>query len=246
MTRLLLISAVLFLDSSHLPAPIALAWGHTGFRRRIALAHKVKYIAVPLIVLALTTLTVPVTLIFWPGFHPVIGRRVGAALDRNVVNPFTITLTLFMLWNFYHYGSQNFGLWRLWRRGRGRRRLQRASCVGGTIAGMIALPRIAPVLLPFEVLLHGLPAIWLAAKASRRPILFWLAMLLIGAIITGALVAGVLYGSLAIAMVAVATRVGLGLVHFLYDRWVWRLSDPRVWTIIGGDIFSPQHNPFRV
>jgi hypothetical protein len=32
-------------------------------------------------------------------------------------------------------------------------------------------------------------------------------------------------------------RIGLGFVHFLYDRWVYKLSDPQVRAIIGRDIF---------
>lgn len=43
------------------------------------------------------------------------------------------------------------------------------------------------------------------------------------------------------AMGAVGFRLGLGLVHFLYDRWVWKLSDPQVRATIGADLFrAPQ------
>jgi hypothetical protein len=31
-----------------------------------------------------------------------------------------------------------------------------------------------------------------------------------------------------VMMTIVALRIGLGFVHFLYDRWVYRLSDPQV------------------
>ena len=36
----------------------------------------------------------------------------------------------------------------------------------------------------------------------------------------------------------VGFRLGLGFVHFLYDRWVYKLSDPQVRAAIWGDIFS--------
>jgi hypothetical protein len=34
-------------------------------------------------------------------------------------------------------------------------------------------------------------------------------------------------------MTAVALRTGLGFVHFLYDRWVYRFGDPAVRAIVG-------------
>jgi hypothetical protein len=34
---------------------------------------------------------------------------------------------------------------------------------------------------------------------------------------------------------AVGLRIGISFIHFLYDRWIWKLSDPRVRTTIGRD-----------
>jgi len=36
---------------------------------------------------------------------------------------------------------------------------------------------------------------------------------------------------------AVSLRLGLGFVHFLYDRWIWKLSEPDVRAAIGADLF---------
>jgi hypothetical protein len=33
--------------------------------------------------------------------------------------------------------------------------------------------------------------------------------------------------------VVICARMGLGFVHFLYDRWIWKLSDPQVRATIG-------------
>jgi hypothetical protein len=41
-----------------------------------------------------------------------------------------------------------------------------------------------------------------------------------------------------VTMPAVGLRIGLGFVHFLYDRWVYKLSDPQVRAMIGRDIRS--------
>jgi hypothetical protein len=35
-----------------------------------------------------------------------------------------------------------------------------------------------------------------------------------------------------VTMTALALRVGLGFVHFLYDGWIYKLSDPAVRAII--------------
>jgi len=39
--------------------------------------------------------------------------------------------------------------------------------------------------------------------------------------------------------IVVSARLGFGFVHFLYDRWVWKMADPRVRATIGRDLFEP-------
>jgi hypothetical protein len=41
-----------------------------------------------------------------------------------------------------------------------------------------------------------------------------------------------------IVPVIICARIGLGFVHFLYDRWLWKLSDPRVRATIGRDLVA--------
>ncbi len=40
------------------------------------------------------------------------------------------------------------------------------------------------------------------------------------------------------SMIALSIRYGLAFTHFLYDRWLWRLSDPQVRATIGQDLFA--------
>lgn len=82
---------------------------------------------------------------------------------------------------------------------------------------------------------HWLTAIGLAGHASSRPLL-----LSIGAILSGIALFCVLFPDLghfaiptAVAAWAIGFRLGIGVVHFLYDRWVWRLSDPQVRAMVG-------------
>jgi hypothetical protein len=39
--------------------------------------------------------------------------------------------------------------------------------------------------------------------------------------------------------IVVCARLGFGFVHFLYDRWVWKMTDQRVRATIGRDLFAP-------
>lgn len=214
------------------------------------LQRRIKFVAVPVAILVLAVLVVPLTLHFWPTFHPTQGAtftKIRTHVGPELINPFTAMLALFALWNFYHFGSQNFGMWRLWRRGRGNRSLQKVAWVSGTAVGMVGVPIVAPILTSISVwtfgLSHWLVAIGLAARVSRRPILFWVAMLLIGVFLTAALWAGVAYGSLLVGMSVVSLRLGLGYIHFLYDRWLYKFSDAKVRATIGRDIFRLDAGP---
>jgi hypothetical protein len=48
---------------------------------------------------------------------------------------------------------------------------------------------------------------------------------------------GLTTAALYFTVTAVGFRLGLGFVHFLYDRWLYKLSDPPVRATIGRDIF---------
>jgi hypothetical protein len=86
---------------------------------------------------------------------------------------------------------------------------------------------------------HWLVAIGLSSHVSPfRPWVFAGAMFLIGSI-------GFLWlnpsqnGNILRAVpIVVCARVGLGFVHFLYDRWIWKFSNPAVRATIGNDLFG--------
>jgi hypothetical protein len=44
--------------------------------------------------------------------------------------------------------------------------------------------------------------------------------------------------TLSITTVVIASRVSLGFVESLYDRWIWKFSDPEVRATIGKDLFA--------
>jgi hypothetical protein len=108
---------------------------------------------------------------------------------------------------------------------------------------MILLPRavhiqqVAMFAIGFFAFNHSLAAIGISSHvlARRHGLSPWLfAALLLAA---GAVVFWLLFYapgfSIRITMTALALRIGLGFVHFLYDRWVYKLSDPKVRAIVG-------------
>jgi type IV secretory pathway TrbD component len=103
---------------------------------------------------------------------------------------------------------------------------------------------------------HWLVAIGLASHvhANREGVSPWpfaLGLCLAGLLLFAALFVDpvkLLSGGISTAMLsfsaaAVGFRLGLGFVHFLYDRWIWRLSDPQVRATIGRDLFPETRLP---
>jgi type IV secretory pathway TrbD component len=95
---------------------------------------------------------------------------------------------------------------------------------------------------------HWLVAIGLAAhvhandrrRASTLP--FALTLIILGLAVFAMLFirhAAPSPAMLGFTVTAVGLRLGLGFVHFLYDRWIYKLSNPRVRATIGKDIFPP-------
>jgi hypothetical protein len=99
---------------------------------------------------------------------------------------------------------------------------------------------------------HWLVAIGLASHvhgnhAGRSPWLFVLAVMCAGFVLFcllfvdlhRVLSVGLTTATLQFTVVAVGFRLGLGFVHFLYDRWLYKLSDLQVRAIIGRDVLCP-------
>jgi hypothetical protein len=67
------------------------------------------------------------------------------------------------------------------------------------------------------------------------------AMFAAGLIVAGILIFALLFVSLPmltikVTMPAIGLRIGLGFVHFLYDRYLYKFSDPVVRATIGKDM----------
>jgi hypothetical protein len=240
---------LLSINFAHALAPIALAWAHKGFRR-VMLERPAKFVGGPALVIAAGVAAAIVTPMLFPGFRP--GRMVleNARLD-NLAVPLVLWANLYAVWNLYHAGAQNFGFLCLYRRRgfKGRQKaIALATCVVVTVfigheaARLFGVMGVTLFLLGLVTVNHWFAAIGLAAHVhaqyiGRSPLWFIVAVLAVGAGLVWAFYAAML-SSVHMAMMALCLRGALGIWHFLQDRWIWKLSDPRVRATIGRNLFK--------
>jgi len=308
---LLFFSATVSLETGHALAPIVLAWSHGGFRQ-IVLEHKPRYILLPTLIIMGSVLIGGITSLGITDYRP--GPHQMFQID-SWRNPFPIMVWVYILWNAYHFGMQNFGVLSIYRRkweeltllkrqreGSGadlelesvsdtkpevrawdQRQIDKIFCLVMTCIPMatafpisllhnmnlrapcvtlsliatggmllrdfkrgISLPRLVFILtnglalaliwwqsiIGFAVysLNHWLVAIGLSSHvySVRWHWAFVLTMLLVGAVGFFWLIPTANGALLRVIPVFVSARLGLGFAHFLYDRWLWKMTDPRV------------------
>jgi hypothetical protein len=93
---------------------------------------------------------------------------------------------------------------------------------------------------------HWLSAIGIAAHVDgrsrdRSPMIFAAIIMLVGFVVFWLLFWNGQWNwnlrlMMRLSLGVVCLRLGIGFVHFLYDRWVWKLSDPQVRATIGQDL----------
>jgi hypothetical protein len=183
---MILFWGLLLFSTAHAISPIVLAWSHSGFRQ-IAAQHWVKYAAIPIAILIVSTLAA-----YFGGltlgeirFNPdTVSFSTAPPTFENLKNPFMAMTLLYALWNGYHFGMQNFGVMSLYRRRRAeyyrpsQRQIDLMYCCFVCWAAMLMpfIPRLA----------HGLHDVtgWPPSPAfiaCIRPAYFALAALTVGA-----------------------------------------------------------------
>jgi hypothetical protein len=156
-------------------------------------------------------------------------------------------IIVYFVWNIYHFGMQNYGFLRLYWPAVGRSEaMQWAMFITTfiTLFCMVILPekfqdqRLALFFLGAVIINHQLAAIGLASHVwanhhGRNPLWFATASIAAGALLAWV----ILHTPPVVFMIMVGLRVAAGFVHFLYDRWIYKLSDPQVRATIGRDLF---------
>jgi hypothetical protein len=195
-------------EHGHVVSPIVLAWSHPGLRK-IALERPIETMLLPVLAIC-CMLMLPM---WWAG-------------------------AIYWPWNIYHFGAQHYGVGRLlgWR-------TSRWWCVGVTAAIMAG----GPLLIHDEWMRwfflfaidfnHWLVDIGLSSRVSRRWWLFLAAVAALGCIGFTFQAPRTDHNATRAIPWVIQARWGVGIAHFLYSRWVWKLSDPRVRATIGKDLW---------
>jgi hypothetical protein len=213
------------LNHAHLVSPVVVAWSNRGFRR-VMMGRWQKFIILPVSIM-------------------IFGILFSLKFQRHDW-PFEILVGTYILWNAFHFGMQNFGVMVLY----GHRLLGFVYlCV--TILAMAVLPLthgsywMALILTGVFSFNHWMTDIGLSGLVSGRRWLFIGTVLVVGFL--GFLFKTIDCNTMSCQSfmysvpIILGARICLGFVHFLYWRWVWKLSDPQVRATIGRELFRKAH-----
>jgi hypothetical protein len=145
---------------------------------------------------------------------------------------------VYWILNHYHYGSQNYGVCRILGL-----RTSKWLCVIVTSVLMTGpwllhvkwwwWPWFALIVFDFN---HWLVDIGLSSRVSQRWCLFLAAVAALGCIGFAWKVPRIDHIDTWFVPWIIKLRWGIGIAHFLYSRWVWKLSDPQVRATISRDL----------
>jgi hypothetical protein len=320
--RMLTLFGAAILGTAHVISPMCLAWARRD-TRALALSRPAKFIGIPAALLCLAVI-VGIAATGLPSVTGLDFPGVTAARSVDSRNPLVMLAMVYIVWNAYHFGMQNFGVLSIYRmksgaKDAGQRNWDKTFCLvnisaatiipfvphlpfryylflpvqwgiatlalGGIVVMLLrekqtgfSLPRalfiVATALGPFLMLWWGFfaaqiyyrefawfpvwPFVWAFAIISINHYLvsigiaghlfsreqggslpLFVAMVtIVGAVMFAALFIDFRTLTLHITAIAVSLRIGLGFVHFLYDRWLYKLSDPRMRKTIGAVLLA--------
>ena len=224
--RVACFAILLLLETMHVLSPILLAWMNKGFRRMM-LQDTRKYVVLPAAVFLGATLVSIATAAGWTAYDRASGPIHPHATGWD--NPYPILFGVYLVWNYYHFAMQNYGVMRLCGIDPGR--WGKPVAFIGTALGL----KFATLATSAN---HFITDIGLSWRMSGYRAAFLCPLLLLSPI-------AFLWNSptgtkpmLGLVIVLVGMRWGVGFVHFLYSRWVWKLSDPQVRATIGKGLIA--------
>ncbi len=247
-----------FLETGHSLSPIVLAWTHAEFRRRVIYSQPLKFLLWPSLVFSAALAIGIATQAGWTSYSPGPGAS-GQITGWD--NPFPLLVWFYSAWNLYHFAMQDFGVL-MFCTGPAKRRVKRLAClvgligiylaVGGvSVLGFWHLPGLVnawwtgPLMIGAVSVNHWVVDIGLSSRVAKRSWVFIAGVLAVG-VIGFVWIVPTSYGMMIRVVPAIiCARLGLGFVHFLYSRWVWKLGDPQVRATIGKDLFATPPSGFR-
>ena len=237
-----------FLETGHSLSPIVLAWTHREFRRRVIYPQPYKFLLLPGLISGVAVVIGVATQAGWTSYSPGPGAS-GRITGWD--NPFPLLVWFYSAWNLYHFAMQDFGVLMLCT-GPAKRRVKKLGCLVGLIGSYLAvggvnvlgfwhLPGLVnawwtgPMMTGAVSVNHWIVDIGLSSRVVKHSWVFVIGVLSVGAIGFVWMVPTSQGMMIRMIPAIVCARLGLGFVHFLYSRWVWRFSDPKVRATIGKD-----------
>jgi len=168
-----------------------------------------KYLVFPSAVFAVAAGVSIATAVGWTAYNPATGPLTPHATGWD--NPFPILFAVYFVWNFYHFSMQNYGVLRL--AGADLGRWGKPIAFVGTALSLHVMPLAVSAN-------HWITDIGLSWRVSTSE--------------------GMSLRRMEGIVIALSGIRGLGVsfVHFLYSRWIWKLSDPQVRATVGRDLLS--------
>ena len=251
----------IMMETAHNLSPMVLVWTDK-LLREVALRRPWQFIALPLLVFAIAAGVGVCVARGWTSYQAGPGQMYHITNWSNPFPVLLWTYLSWEIYHFGSQNFGVVSIYRRKLGRPGRRYIDKAMCVCITAAAMVIslLPSIrlaalgifpqwqwlhlySPPTIPlwFGFLIfglisvtHWLVAIGLTSLVSRRSRWMWVGSLLVVGAVGFVWKAATPHGDVLRALPLILSfRFGLGLVHFIYDRKLWRLSDPQMRTIIG-------------
>jgi hypothetical protein len=223
-------ATLLLLDTMHVLAPMLLSWSNRDLRK-IMLGEWRKYVAIPGALFVGAVAIGVMTAMGWTAYAPTSGPVKAHATGLS--NPFPILFAIYLVWNYWHFSMQNYGVLRLWGVRPGR--WAKLAAFAGTAISIKLLPLVVFVN-------HGLTDLGLSLRVAPRR---WWFLIILAALSPAVFLwdAATPHGAgtrplEGIIIVFAGVRLGLSLAHYYCSRWTWRLSDPRVRAAHGKELFA--------
>jgi hypothetical protein len=239
-----------FLETGHSLSPIVLAWTHREFRRRVIYPQPGKFLLLPGLVAGVAIAVGVATQVGWTSYRP------GPDASSQITgwdNPFPLLVWFYSAWNLYHFAMQDFGVLLLCT-GHRYRYIKMIGCLCGllvtyfavlglNILGFWHIPGLVNtwgwlglVMVGTVSVNHWVVDIGLSSRAAKHGWVFLAGVLSLG--IVGFVWMVPTPNGMMIRMIPaiIGARLGLGFLHFLYSRRIWRFSDPQVRATIGKDL----------
>lgn len=258
---------MIVVDTAHIISPMALTWMDPQLRRE-ALSRRREFVLAPGLVISTVLMIGAITSLgytdYVPGYGKMfyigyqwrmdepIGARLVCALWDTIKIPMPWLMLGYLVWQIWHFGSQNFGVVAICLRWANRRmqhrQLVRAACVVGTglfmVPAMIVLfhvPQgylpgrqwiidnhwIAVTALALVFVPHWVVALWLTERASRWR--WWLLFIVPVGAVGLAWQVPTAYGLFFRVLqgspngpIIVAFGVALSIWHYMTDAKLWK------------------------